>query len=57
MLADLTIELVPPRDWVRENQQSFPPLRYNYLAPISLNVASIQTRSEIIEKTGVEAVT
>ncbi len=24
--------------------QSFPPLRYNYLAPISLNVASIQTR-------------
>jgi hypothetical protein len=24
--------------------QNFPPLRYNYLAPISLNVASIQTR-------------
>lgn len=24
--------------------QSFPPLRYNYLAPISLNVAAIQTR-------------
>jgi ribosomal protein L11 methyltransferase len=27
LLAGMTIELVPPRDWVRENQQSFPPLR------------------------------
>jgi ribosomal protein L11 methyltransferase len=27
LLAGLTIERLAPRDWVRENQQSFPPLR------------------------------
>jgi ribosomal protein L11 methyltransferase len=27
LLADLTVERMAPRDWVGENQQSFPPLR------------------------------
>jgi ribosomal protein L11 methyltransferase len=33
LLNDVTVQRLAPRDWVRENQQSFPPIRRHPRAP------------------------